>query len=276
MENTTEPGGPRRRTPFVLFVVLVLTVGMALYLWRRESMGRPLTDDQIAERLVAEAPPADIQHALAQLEDRLGPAYPDRERFRPLVTSLVDHPLMEVRRQVAWVMGREPADAYREALVRLLADEDPGVRVNAACSLSNFNDPRARPSLLAALEPLPVLAPATGKFKLSLTKDAPASLGTALGHIEPLEGDRVDIRPPLNGFVADLPLGREGDVVEGQLLVLLAPDPKLVHNVVVALRFVGKEEDREILRPYAEGFAPHSNKDVEQAARRTMDALSRR
>lgn len=265
----------KKRGPMLVGVIIVITAAIGAASWYSSSFKRGLTDDQILERLSSDASPRDVQHALAQLEERLSPRYEGRERFRDAVVALVASEHVEIRRQVAWVMGREPADAYREGLARLLADDDAGVRLNAACSLSNFNDPRARPTLLNGLRAFDVPAPASGNLDIRVKAGEPASLGAALGVVE--AGDETfDLRTPMNGFVERLPKGKSGSVNKGETVLVIAPDSKVIRNVLVALRFVGTLEDVARLTPYAEGTVERIGEEAAAEARTAIAAIQKR
>lgn len=265
----------KKRGPLMVGIIIVATAGIGAASWFSSSFDRGLTDDQILERLDPGAPPRDVQHALTQLEERLGPRYEGRERFREPVAALARSEHVEIRRQVAWVMGREPAEVYRERLARMLVDEDAGVRLNAACSLSNFNDPRARPRLLEGLGSFEVVAPASGSLDMKVKAGEPASLGAALGVVETGDGS-VDVRTPMNGFVARLPKGKTGRVIKGEAVLVVAPDPKVVRNVLVALRFVGRLEDLPRLEPFAEGAVDRMGDDVAREAQTAIAAIKTR
>jgi len=265
----------KKRGPWLVAIVIVATAGIGAASWFSSSFKRDLTDEEIITRLDPGAPPRDIQHALSQLEGRLGPDYEERGRFREPVVALVDSEYVEIRRQIAWVMGREPAEVYREGLARMLVDRDAGVRLNAACSLSNFNDPRARPRLLEGLASFEVVAPASGSLDIKVKAGDPASLGAALGVVETADGS-VDVRAPMSGFVERLPRGESAEVAEGDAVLVIAPDPKVVRNVLVALRFVGRLEDVPFLEPFAAGSVARMGDDVAKEAQTAIAAIKKR
>jgi len=264
-----------KRGPLLLMGILLVTCVIALASWFGSSFKRGLSDDQVLERLEAGAP-RDIQHALSQLEERLGPAYEGRERFREAVVALAENEHVEIRRQVAWVMGREPAELYRSTLTKMLTDVDLGARVNAACSLSNFYDALARPVLLKGLEPFEVLAMASGTLDLKLDIGDAASLGTGLGSIKTSEDESIQVRTPLNGFLELLPKGKDGEVDAGDVIATVSPDPLTVVNLLKALEAVGRLEDIPILERFARGSVARMTPEVEAAARAAVDAIGKR
>ncbi|NRA95675.1 MAG: HEAT repeat domain-containing protein [Planctomycetes bacterium] len=265
----------KKRGPLLVAIVIVATAGIGALTWYRNSFKQDLVCDQILERLDPESPPRDIQHALSQLEERLGPGYEGRERFREPVVVLASSEHVEIRRMVAWVMGREPAQEYRAGLVRMLADEDVGVQLNAACSLSNFNDPRARPRLLGGLGSFEVGAPASGTLDIKVEVGEPASLGAALGVVE-TSAEPVDVRTPINGFIEGLPKGKDAQVKKGDAVLVVAPGPKVISNILVALRFVGLLEDVPRLEPFASGTVERMGDDVAKEAQTAIAAIKKR
>ncbi|MAG56803.1 MAG: hypothetical protein CMJ83_10970 [Planctomycetes bacterium] len=265
----------RKRSPLLIAGIIIMTLAVAFASWFSSSFRRDLSDDEILERLEPGTATRDIQHALSQLEARLSPKYDGRERFREKVIALASNEHVAIRRQVAWVMGREPG--YRERLVPMLDDADVGVQFNAALSLSNSSDPRARPVLLAALRPVNVVAPASGTLEIKVDVSDEASLGYALGLVKTDSGD-VDVRPPLSGVIESFPKGKDGPVSKGDVVALLAAAPTTVNNALVALKFVGRKSDLPAIRPFVNGggFGGDAGKQIRLSAERAVDAIERR
>ncbi len=277
---TTPPAGhpqePKKApVPVLLFVVLGLVL-LVFFGWRQDWFGRELTDEQILERLDPAADPMDIQHALSQLENRLSPRFPGRERFRDRVVALKGHSAHEVRAELAWVMGREPAEAYHAALLELISDADPAVRLNAACSLANFNDARGRPILLQALDPVRITAPAAGTLEISVRAGDAVSTGRDLGRIVTAEDREVPLRASFNGEVREVLKAKGSTVAASDTVLVVAADPKVLLNALKALEFVGARSDLPAIGPFARGSVPDTSPEIQSQARRTLDALTRR
>ena len=267
----------KKRGPLLVTIVILATAGIGVLTWYINSFQRYLTDEQILEHLdpEIEAPPRSIQHALEQLYARLGSDYEGRERIRKPVVALADSEHVEIRRMVAWVMGCDETEVYRAGLARMLADEDAGVQLNAACALSNFNDPRARPRLLEGLGLFEVGAPVSGTLDIKVEVGEPASLGAALGVVE-TSAEPVDVRTPINGFIAGLPKGKDAQVKKGDAVLVVAPGPKVISNILVALRFVGLLEDVPRLEPFASGTVERMGDDVAKEAQTAIAAIKKR
>ncbi|MEE2711467.1 MAG: HEAT repeat domain-containing protein [Planctomycetota bacterium] len=271
------PKPEKKRGILMVTLVILATAGIGALTWYINSFQRYLTDEQILEHLdpETEAPPRSIQHALEQLYARLGSDYEGRERFREPVVALADSEHVEIRRMVAWVMGCDETEVYRAGLARMLADEDAGVQLNAACALSNFNDPRARPRLLEGLGLFEVGASVSGTLDIKVEVGEPASLGVALGVVG--TGDRsVDVRTPMNGFVEGLPKGKTAEVGRGEAVLVVAPGPKVILGVLRGLRFVGRLEDVPRLEPFASGAVTRMGDDIAEAARAAIAAIKQR
>ena len=122
-------------------VLSVLIILMIFLFWRGTWFGRQLSDSEIGEYLADEERPRRAQHALAQISDRLNGGDRTVTRWYPAVIALVDHPLAQLRVNVAWLMGQDNGEqAFHEQLTKMLADKDPLVRRNAALSLIRFGD----------------------------------------------------------------------------------------------------------------------------------------
>lgn len=266
---------PRSPFPFVLFLILGMML-LFFFGWYRDWFGRDLTDAQVLERLAETEDPRTLQHALVQLEARLSPQFPAREKFRGPVVTLAKHPRHEVRELVAWVMGREPAPEYQAALRGMLSDDSLATRRNAACSLSNFKDGSARPVLLEALKHLAVVAPGGGVLELSTKVGDPASMGRDLGSIVAPGGQTFPLRAAFNGEIREVNAKDGATVSAGDVLLVVSPEPKSVLNVLHALQSVGIQADIETLRPFADGRVAGMSREVSAQAQKTIAAIQSR
>jgi hypothetical protein len=270
------PPAPRRSPAPVILLIGVALLIILFASWYSGWWGRPLNDEQIVAALDPSADARALQHALAQLESRLGPTYTGRERFRERMVAMKSHPAVEVRRQLAQVMGREPAPEYRDALKALLLDADPPTRLNAALALSNFNDASGRPALLEALAPVTIAAPAAGKLDLNLKEGDTVSPGRPLGDVTSADGSKHDVRSYFAGYVEKLPAGKAADVPAGAPIAIISPDPKAVANALAALASVGLPEDAVAIEPYAQGKVARMSAEVKALAGRALQAIRSR
>jgi hypothetical protein len=236
-----------------LFLIAILTLGLIYFMWWRTSFTRALSDGEIVERLAVDIAPHDIQHALEQLYGRLGPNYEGRELFRAPLLGLVEHERFEIRRQVAWVLGRDKVDDYRLALTKLLEDRDLGVQMNAACALTNHGSALGKPILLKALGPWELKAKSAGKLHWQIKRNDAVSLGRPAGTIELEDGTKVAITVALNGFADEIVSQEGANVLVDQVLARISADPKNVTNVLIALRIVGTADDSPAIEALLNG-----------------------
>ena len=265
---------PRRRgNPLLMMIIVVLAILVPFYAWYGSWWGRPLTDEQVIERLSGEADAPEIQHALKEVARRLEEGSADPTRFRDLVIALADHPEPNVRRMVAFVLGHDPDEACHRTLVRLLSDEDLATRRNAALWLSKWRDPRARPILLEMLEPLEVRAPGEGVLDMKVRKGDAVSIGRDMAVIDQGDDRTISLRPPMNGQVLEV-VHDDGDrVSRGAVICRLTPDPESVYEALRALMLVGRKEDAAAVEPFAAGRVEGMSPEVSRQARLTLDHL---
>src|SRR5260370_30601174 len=153
---------PRSRALF--FVTAWLIVLMPFLFWWNTWFGRQLPDKQISEYLQDEKHPRHIQHALVQLGERMGRHDSRATRWYPEMVRLASHPVEEVRNADAWVMGHDTSGpGFHETLLKMLQDQSPMVRGNAALSLVRFGDASGRPQIVALLQPARIVAPSAGR-----------------------------------------------------------------------------------------------------------------
>lgn len=269
------PGGARKS--YILPLVVLLTVIAAFLSWYSSWFGRELAEEQIERYLTdPDADPQDTQHALANLQRRFSEERPGTRRFLPLVLDLADHPEPALRSQVAWVLGHVEDETAHDVLLELADDPVLQVRRNAACALSKWRDPRARPVLRAMLEPLEYRAPVAGVVDLKVEEEDPVTTGRDIGQISMDDGGVAALRVPAPGRVLEVAAEPESRVAEGQLLLKLAPSPKTAFAALKGLYLVGRAEDIPLVEPYAAGRVPDMSAEVHRQARITVDRLRRR
>src|SRR6185295_9512706 len=69
--ETAQRLGPSRKYPWAILVVVVLFVVIPFFSWYGTWFGRPLSDARMKEFLHDRDKPRNVQHALAQLADRI-------------------------------------------------------------------------------------------------------------------------------------------------------------------------------------------------------------
>ena len=256
----------------VAFVFLAILVPFLF--WQQTWFGTALSDEEIRENLDSAAKPRKIQHALVQLSERLtdsGPAavsawYPD-------VGRLAGHPTPEVRMTVAWLMGQDPTAAeFRDPLTRLLQDDNPLVRRNAALSLVAFGEASGREEVRGMLASRRIAAPAAGELLFQRSEGDSLRAGALVARIQVDAGTHREVRAAVPGVVEER-LAEEGTTVtEGQPLILMAPEEDQVWEALRAMYFIGELQDLPLIQPFlAEN--PMLSDRVRQQAGFTISAI---
>ncbi len=267
--NQEAARGPSR---WPLLVILAAMLVVTFSFFRMTWFGVRLSDEALAEKIGSDKP-RDVQHALEEMSMRM---QGDKDAARPFydeVCALEEHPETPVRNMVAWVMGMDNGEPrFRDALVRLLEDDAVTVRYNAACSLTTFGDERARPILLEMLEPHRVLAPVSGTVEDVLGHGIAVKLGVQLARIAPAEGDRVEVRCPLEGTIHRVLTGSGGRLEKGDEILSIAPLDVQILEALKGLYLVGRAEDLPLVEAFERGAAGRDPL-LQTQARSTAEAI---
>jgi len=254
---------PRNRA--LVFVTAWLIVLMPFLFWWNTWFGRRLPDRQITEYLQDEKHPRHIQHALVQLGERMSHHDPAAMRWYPELIRLASHPVEEVRNTDAWVMGQDTCvPAFHEALRKMLQDQSPMVRGNAALSLVRFGDASGRPHIVALLQPARIVAPAAGRIT-----DAD-KVGTAIhqgGLVAKLQDGQqsIEVRSPISGRIRTLSVSPGANVAAGAEIVTVDPGDEQVWEALRALYLIGQPDDLPPIRPYERELPEISDRVRQQA-----------
>jgi|SRR5215813_8840999 len=244
----------KRHSNWPLIILAGLFIIVPFLTWYSTWFGRNLSDDDIAKYLADEKNPRHIQHALTQLETRIEQTDPAARKFYPQIVALTVSDHVEIRKTAAWVMGQDnTADEFHGALLKLLADNEPLVRRNAALQLVRFGDASGRPELRAMLQPYEVKSPIQGTIVSLLGAGSKLRAGALLARIRDASSVVQEFRSPLDGQIATLRV-KEGDSTSaGQAICSLTPDQATVRDSVRALAYIGTTEDLPLLTSIAEG-----------------------
>jgi len=263
---------PRNRA--LVFVTAWLIVLMPFLFWWNTWFGRRLPDRQITEYLQDEKHPRHIQHALVQLGERMSHHDPAAMRWYPELIRLASHPVEEVRNTDAWVMGQDTCvPAFHEALRKMLQDQSPMVRGNAALSLVRFGDVSGRPQIVGLLQPARIVAPSAGRV---IDTD---KVGTAIhqgGLIAKLQVDRsavasqngqqtIEVRSPISGRIRTLSVATGANVAAGTEVASVDPGDEQVWEALRALYLIGQPDDLPAVRPYQRELPEISDRLRQQA-----------
>ncbi len=250
----------------VLFMVVAWAIVLMPFLfWRATWFGRSLSDAELSRYLQDNEHPRNIQHALVQIGERLSRNEPV-SRWYPELVRLSRYPAEEIRNTDAWVMGQAPSrPEFHEALLRMLHDEAPMVRSNAALALVRFGDAAGHAQIVSMLQPVTISAPQPGR----ITDTARA--GTAIrenGMIARLQAARaeMEIRSPIAGRVRTVRVQREDRVIAGQELATVDPGADELWEALRALYVIGQPEDLAIVNTYQRELPDIPDRIRQQAA----------
>jgi len=243
----------RRRAPASKWILLlaVLFVVATFLAWYFTWFGRELSDADISKYLNDVNNPRHVQHALNQIQDRIERGDGSAKQWYPQLITLSGNPETEFRLVTAWVMGFDnKSPEFHEALKKLVQDQEPLVRRNAALALVRFNDPSGRGEVLAMLSPYPVKAPVGGVIASSLKEESQVARGTLLARIQEPDGTVTELRSPLPGRINKMFKTNGAQVSAGDEVLSLNSDEASVYEALRALTIIGTKEDVPVVQSY--------------------------
>jgi len=265
----------RRRTPGSGWLILLalLFVAATFLAWYFTWFGRELSDADITKYLNDVNNPRHVQHALNQIQARIERHDASAKAWYPQLVALSSNPETEFRLTVAWVMGHDnQSPEFHEALKKLVQDQQPLVRRNAALALVRFNDASGRKEVLSILAPYPVRAPAGGVIASSLKEDAEVMRTTLLARIQEADGKVIELRSPLPGRIDKILKTNGAQVSSGDEVMSLSSDEASVFQALRALTIIGSKDDVQVVQ----AFASSSSKRISQQADLTAKVLQSR
>jgi len=257
-ENGNHPGVKavevRRRTPGSgpILILAGLFVIATLLAWYFTWFGRELSDADISKYLADEKNPRHVQHALVQIQQRMERGDTASKSWYPQLIALSNSAEPEFRLTVAWLMGFDnQAAQFHESLLKLVKDQEPLVRRNAALALVRFNDSSGREELVAILRPYAVTAPVSGVVASSLQEGATVGRSALLARIEQPDQTVAQVRSPLPGRIQKVLKGNETQVAAGDEILTLNSDENSVYEALRGLSLVGTADDVPVIESYA-------------------------
>jgi HEAT repeat protein len=272
----TAPRVNRVRASGPILILAILFVVASFLTWYLTWFGRGLSDSEITKYLSEYNHPRHVQHALLQVQERIERGEQTASQWYPQIVALAGHSETEFRLTAAWVMGADnTSEDFHNALKKLLTDQQPIVRRNAALALVRFNDSSSRSELIAILKPFTVNSPVDGIVESSLFKMAPVSRGTLLARIRQPNNEVGALRSPLSGSIDSIMVATGSTVTTGQPVLTIKSDEQSVWEALRALAVVGTEEDLKLIEDYA-GDATTSSDRLKQQAALTASAIRSR
>lgn len=281
MENGNHPeirvAEVRRRVPGsrpILFLA-ILFVAATFLAWYFSWFGRELSDADISKYLADEKSPRHVQHALLQIQHRMMRNDASVKQWYPQLVTLSGSPETEFRLTVAWLMGFDnQSTEFHQALLKLLQDQEPIVRRNAALALVRFNDNSGHEELLSMLRPYPLKAPDNGIMASSLAEGTNVSRRTPLARIDQPDGKVAELRSPLPGRINKVLKPNGSAVMRDEEILNLNSDEDSVWEALRGLALIGTKEDVSLIQSYAN--SGDASERIREQARLTAQAISHR
>lgn len=266
----------RRRTPLPFIILALLFVIVPFLTWYLTWFGRNLSDQNISEYLKDEKNVRHVQQALAQIEEKIENKDSGVKRWYPQIVALANSNVAEIRKTVAWVMGQDnTSEEFHTVLRKLLEDEHPGVRRNAAVQLVRYGDASGRAELRAILQPYRVVAPTEGTISSVLVAGGDVRENALLVRITNGQNQVEELRSPLAGKLVGVKAREGARVSAGDEILTLSPDPDFVYEALRALLFVGEAEDLPDVERFAQGVEGMPVQVKQQAAQTAKAIRSR-
>ena len=267
----------RRRVPGSgpILILAGLFVAATFLAWYFAWFGRELSEADISKYLADEKNPRHVQHALLQIQQRMERGDGSAKNWYPQLVTLSGNPETEFRLTVAWLMGFDNSSPdFHNALLKLLRDQEPIVRRNAALALVRFNDSSGREEMLSVLKPYVLKAPVDGVLASSMHEGAEVSRRTPLARIQQSDGKLAELRSPLPGRVNKIFKTNGSQVTRDEDLISLNSDEQSVWEALRALALIGTKDDLALVQSYAEA-GDASGRIKEQASLTARAILSR-
>ena len=264
----------RRRIPGSgpILIMAGLFVAATLLAWYFAWFGRELSDADISKYLADERNPRHVQHALSQIQHRMERGDSSAKNWYPQLITLSGNPETEFRLTIAWLMGFDTSSQeFHNALLKLVHDEQPIVRRNAALALVRFNDNSGREELISILKPYVLKAPADGVLESSMHEGTNVTRRTPLTRIQQGDGKVVELRSPFPGRVNQIFKPNGSQITSNEDLISLNSDEQSVWEALRGLAIIGTADDVPLIETYAESDAASAR--VKEQASLTAKAI---
>jgi hypothetical protein len=266
----------RRRGPGSgpILILAGLFIAATFLAWYFSWFGRELSDTDISKYLADEKNPRHVQHALLQIQERVERGDANVKTWYPQLVALSNNPETEFRLTVAWLMGFDNSSPeFHNALSKLLHDQEPIVRRNAALALVRFNDNSGREELVAVLKLYVLKAPADGVVASSMHEGTNVNRRTPLARIEQSDGKVVELRSPLPGRVNQIFRPNGSQTTHDDDLLSLNSDEQSVWEALRGLAIIGTKDDLPLIESYAQ--SNEASTRIKEQASLTAKSINR-
>jgi hypothetical protein len=255
-----------------ILILAALFVAATCLAWYFSWFGRELSDADISKYLADEKNPRHVQHALLQIQQRMERGDASAKSWYPQLVRLSGNPETEFRLTVAWLMGFDNSSPeFHNALLKLVHDDQPIVRRNAALALVRFNDNSGHEEIVSVLKPYVLKAPADGVIASSMHEGTEVTRITPLARIQQTDGTVVELRSPLPGRVNKIFKPNGSQITRNEDLLSLNSDEGSVWEALRALAIIGTKEDLALIDAYAS--ATDASARVKEQASLTAKAI---
>jgi HEAT repeats len=267
----------RRRGPGSgpILILAGLFIAATFLAWYFSWFGRELSNADISKYLADEKNPRHVQHALLQIQERVERGDANVKTWYPQLVALSNNPETEFRLTVAWLMGFDNSSPeFHNALSKLLHDQEPIVRRNAALALVRFNDNSGREELVSVLKPYVLKAPADGVVASSMHEGTNVNRRTPLARIEQSDGKVVELRSPLPGRVNQIFKPNGSQTTHDDDLLSLNSDEQSVWEALRGLAIIGTKDDLPVIESYAQ--SNEASTRIKEQASLTAQSINHR
>ena len=234
-----------------ILILAALFIAATSLAWYFSWFGRELSDADISKYLADEQNPRHVQHALLQIQQRMERGDGSAKNWYPQLIKLSGNLETEYRLTVAWLMGFDnTSPEFHQALLKLVQDQQPIVRRNAALALVRFNDASGREEIVAVLKPYVLKSPADGVVASSMHEGTTVTRGTPLARIQMSDGNIAGLRSPLPGRVNKIFKPNGSQITRDEDLISLNSDEDSVWEALRALAFIGTKDDLPLIDSY--------------------------
>ena len=266
---------PRMKASWPILVLAALFLAATFLAWYFTWFGRGLSDADIGKYLSDTKNPRHVQHALLQIQQQIERRDPGAKNWYPQIEALSANPETEFRLTTAWLMGFDnQSDGFHQALLRLVKDEQPIVRRNAALALVRFNDHSGREELTAVLKPYSLKVNTSGLVSSTLHAGSEVSRGTLLARIQQPDGKLVEVRSPLLGKIEVIDKPNGSQVIPGDELLRINSDEDSVWEALRGLALIGSVDDLPAVQDLANSNTASGR--VKEQARLTAKSIESR
>jgi hypothetical protein len=207
-----------------------------------------------------------MQHALAQISDRMAEGDPAVRIWYPRLADAARHPVVEVRTTAAWAMGQDTSsELLHTALLGLLNDPELVVRRNVALSLVRFGDTHGRGELVGMLHPYDIRAASPGILAIQVRRGQEVKRGTPIARIMTGPDSSTTVLSPCTARIEALFAGNSSRVQAGDMITSLGPQADEVWEALRGLYLVGQRGDLDAVRQYTRSDAEVPQRIHEQA-----------